>query len=313
MNALQALRDAVDQTPSGITGDETIQSAIRNATAIELACYWEATAPKAGNVHPTAAFDDCCYQDFCRAGKAIAPILAGLQPSDHSIMSMPIGERILRSIEATRSLTAANINLGIVLLVAPLAMANDRSGVSRILSSIDTAQTTLVYRAIGLAKPGGMNRSDVEAKWDVSASRDETANGAPKHTDASIDLIQAMRMARNHDRIARQYCEDFADFFDSVIPVVESELADTNDTSLAIVRAQIRLLADQPDSLIARKSGMEVAIEAMQLAAGCFDAQGNLKMASVAALDRWMRANGNRRNPGTTADLIAAAIYWLIR
>jgi triphosphoribosyl-dephospho-CoA synthase len=314
LTALQFLRNAVRLGPCKSTDDdETTQVAIRNAIAIELACCWEATAPKVGNVHPDAAFDDCCYEDFCRAGKCIGPILAGLHRSDQSTISMPIGERILTSIEATRSLTAANINLGIVLLIAPLALANDREDISGVLSAIDKGQTSLVYRAIGLAKPGGMNRPDLDAKWDVRERSDAKSSSNQLPPDDCIDLITAMRMARNHDRIALQYSEDFIDFFESVIPLVESELARIDAPCEAIVRAQLRLLADQPDSLIARKCGMEVAKEAMQRAADCFDAQGNLTKASVDALDRWMRADGNRRNPGTTADLIAAAIYWLIR
>lgn len=34
---------------------------------------------------------------------------------------------------------------------------------------------------------------------------------------------------------------------------------------------------------------------------------------SLAEFDTWLRADGHRRNPGTTADLIAAGLFVLLR
>ena len=46
------------------------------AEQIELACLIEATARKAGNVHPAASFDDLDYADFVDAARAVAEPLA---------------------------------------------------------------------------------------------------------------------------------------------------------------------------------------------------------------------------------------------
>jgi triphosphoribosyl-dephospho-CoA synthase len=300
LTALQMLREAVCHLSHCLPGDgDASENPIRNAVAIELACYWEATAPKVGNVHPDASFADCSYEDFCLAAKCVAPILAGADRTDESMAG--VGDRILRSIEATRRVTNANVNLGIVLLIAPLANTRDRGDVGRVLSTIDRQQSAMVYRAIGLAAPGGVKPAEVDSKWDVTSSPE------------AIDLIAAMRMARNRDRIAMQYADDFLDFFENVVPLMASELATKHQPGEAIVRAQLKMLAQRPDSLIARKCGTEIADEAQKRAAECFDDHGNLCPLAIEAYDQWLRADGNRRNPGTTADLIAAALYWLVR
>jgi triphosphoribosyl-dephospho-CoA synthase len=33
----------------------------------------------------------------------------------------------------------------------------------------------------------------------------------------------------------------------------------------------------------------------------------------MAELDSWLRADGNRRNPGTTADLVAGCLFAVLR
>jgi len=46
------------------------------AAQIEIACILEASAPKAGNVHPQASFVDLCFDDFVRAARLIAQPLS---------------------------------------------------------------------------------------------------------------------------------------------------------------------------------------------------------------------------------------------
>jgi triphosphoribosyl-dephospho-CoA synthase len=80
----------------------------------------------------------------------------------------------------------------------------------------------------------------------------------------------------------------------------------------SIVRAHVSLIAEHGDSLIYRKVGAEIAgrtstIAKQVLAAG---EPGNEDYyAALADFDFWLRSDGNRRNPGTTADLIAAALF----
>ncbi|MFM2001105.1 MAG: hypothetical protein RI963_531 [Planctomycetota bacterium] len=275
------------------------------ADAIRVACVWEATAPKVGNVHPGASFDDCDVEDFKRAGHAVAPILAGERDGERDQERHGkdgVGSRILEAIRATRQVTRANVNLGIVLLIGPMAAAEDRGGLGDVLDRLTPEDGRQVYEAIRLANPGGMRSGEVEPSRDVTRASGE-----------GIDLIAAMKEARNRDRIARQYADRFCDLLDNVVPTVATELVRHTDVGEGIVAAQMRLLATEPDSLILRKCGPQVAGEVRRRAASCWDSHGGLDPARVARLDRWLRADGNRRNPGTTADLIAAALFWLLR
>jgi len=72
-------------------------------------------------------------------------------------------------------------------------------------------------------------------------------------------------------------------------------------------------MARFPDSLISRKLGDSVAQKSAAMAAQCLDqltnADDDAFWRSVGDLDFWLRSDGHRRNPGTTADLITAALY----
>ena len=49
---------------------------VSRGLAAAVACVWEATARKPGNVHPAAAFADCSYLDFVLSAAA-----AGFAPA----------------------------------------------------------------------------------------------------------------------------------------------------------------------------------------------------------------------------------------
>src|SRR5439155_24171890 len=80
----------------------------------QLACIWEATARKPGNVHRFRDFDDASYLDFIVSAAAIGPVL-------ETASQRRIGENLLAAVQATRGVVASNTNLGIILLLTPLA------------------------------------------------------------------------------------------------------------------------------------------------------------------------------------------------
>ena len=67
--------------------------------------------------------------------------------------------------------------------------------------------------------------------------------------------------------------------------------------------------------MIVRKCGADVAKEAGRRAQRALEAADDedAYLAALADLDFWLRSDGHRRNPGTTADLLAAALFVLIR
>ena len=86
------------------------------ACAAQLACLLEVSAPKPGNVSPGRHFADARYEDFLASAAAIGEPLAGAG-------TRGIGATVRLAIEATARWTRSNTNLGIVLLLAPIARA----------------------------------------------------------------------------------------------------------------------------------------------------------------------------------------------
>ncbi len=71
-----------------------------------------------------------------------------------------------------------------------------------------------------------------------------------------------------------------------------------------------------PDSLIARKCGAEVAQKAADWAAEVLAAGepgSETYQQALSNLDFWLRSDHHRRNPGTSADLVTAALFAALR
>jgi triphosphoribosyl-dephospho-CoA synthase len=263
----------------------------------QIACIWEATARKPGNVHRYRDFADTAYADFLLSAAAIAPVMT-------SACQHRIGVTVMESVRATRRVVGTNTNLGIVLLLAPLATVPPeedlRRGAGRILAELDVEDARLVYEAIRLASPGGLGRAPEQ---DVREEPTQT-------------LRQIMGLAAERDLIARQYANGFAEVFDDGVPALRAGLEKIGSLEGAILFAHLCLLTNHPDTLIDRKRGRSEAEEAGQRAKAVLDAQWpgeRIGWAALAEFDAWLRAEGNQRNPGATADLLTACLFVLLR
>lgn len=267
----------------------------------QVACIWEATARKPGNVHRYCDFADTAYLDFLLSAAAIAPVMA-------SAGKQRVGTTILDAIIATRRVVRTNTNLGIVLLLAPLAATHDRAttqdvleqDLEYILAGLDIVDARLVFEAIRLSAPGGLGRV---AEQDV-------------HAEPTQGLRQVMALAAERDLVARQYANGFAEVFSEGIPALVTGLEYTGCIEGAIIFAHLELLSGRADTLIARKRGQAEAEEASKRAAAVLEASWPNERAGWTALqefDAWLRAIGNARNPGATADLLTACLFVLLR
>src|SRR3954451_6020495 len=104
----------------------------------QLACLWEVTARKPGNVHRFMDFEDASYVDFTASGAAIASVFDRIAlPHQRPYGRGAIGGTVLSAIRKTRLVTKTNTNLGVVLLLVPLALADKATslalGVGKIL------------------------------------------------------------------------------------------------------------------------------------------------------------------------------------
>jgi triphosphoribosyl-dephospho-CoA synthase len=269
--------------------DDVVRSA-------QLACVLEASAEKPGNITPSHDFDDTSYEDMLRSGIAL-----GLELGRAG--ERGVGETVLAGVRASRSVTGANTNLGIALLLAPLARAALRTGdgplherLAHVLRALTVDDARDAYAAIRLAGAGGL---DEPVEHDV---RDEP----------QVTLREAMTAAAQRDTIASEYVTEFSLTFELGLPALADALGDGLSPRDAIVELALRVLAAVPDTLIARKRGAEaagrVAAGAQRVLAsgGVRDAAGRT---ALAGFDASLRQEGNALNPGTTADLVTAVLF----
>ncbi len=267
---------------------------------IRAACVWEVTARKPGNVHPQAAFADVRFEDFIRSADVTAPVLAETQ-------RLGVGRAIREAVSVTCRAVGRNTNLGIILLVAPLAaVPRTRSlsdGIEDVLAGLTVDDAADCYAAIREAKPGGLGRAEAE---DVE-------------TRPTVTLREAMRLGADRDRIAAQYANGFRDVLGRGFDVLERypmDPADAASVEQSAVGLHLHLMAALPDTLIARKCGNETADDSAQRARRVLDAgwpSTDEGRQEIQRLDEWLRADGNRRNPGTTADFVAAILFAALR
>lgn len=264
---------------------------------IEAACVLEATATKPGNVHPECGFTDLQYSDFLSAAQAVRKPLA-------TASLRPVGATIRRAVIATRNVVPSNPNLGIILLLAPLAaVPPDDSlddGINEVLQSLSVEDAIDTYAAIRQAQPGGLGEVD-------SADVENTPD---------ITLLEAMRLARDRDLIARQYVTGFADVLQAGPRWFMDWQSQGLDWEQCIVGLYLDWMSTHPDSLVARKLGPDAARDVQSQAASVLAAgwpESDLARNQLREFDRWLRGDGNRRNPGTSADLVAATLFVVFR
>jgi len=153
--------------------------------------------------------------------------------------------------------------------------------------------------AIRVAQPGGLG----------TVNEQDVGNLPP------TDLVAAMTFAAERDLIARQYTNAFADILDFVAPTL-ARYAEAESMPNAIAHTHLATMAKYPDSLIRRKCGHEIAAEATERARRLLDvplATMTEQASELWKFDTWLRADGHRRNPGTTADMLAAALFVHLR
>jgi len=263
--------------------------------AAQLACLLEVSAAKPGNVSPGRHFSDLRYEDFLASAIAIGEPLAGAGQRG-------VGATIRAAIDATMQWTRSNTNLGIVLLCAPIARAvltegdDLRAGVRRVLASTTVEDAVETYAAIRRARPGGL---DTVAQQDV-------------RSEPTATLLEVMRLAAHRDTIAREYATGFETVFDTAVPALERARRDGLSWDDAVVETFLTLLISTLDTHIVRRSGEALAAR-VQARARAVMSRGGVRTEAgrqeLAAMDLALRDARNSGNPGTTADLTAAAIF----
>lgn len=258
------------------------------------ACELDVTVRKPGNVSVASPGHRMHAEQFIVSAQAAAVPLFD--------RGVPVGERIERAVAATQAAVGCNTNLGIVLLIAPLAAATEQPGalsspaalreaLSSVLAALDAADAAAAFRAIMLANPAGLGQA---AQADV-------------RTVPQMGLREVMVLAERRDLIARQYANGFADVFDAWQRDVPSGFLLAEAGAADVQRVYLGWLSRHPDSHIVRKHGEAVAHIVMSAAQVWFAHPAPGSAPGFAEWDQSLKASGV--NPGTSADLTVATLW----
>lgn len=268
--------------------------------AFLAACRLDVETPKPGNVSMQSAGHGMRAAQFITSAEVAADALL--------TRGAPVGRRVLDAVTRTRDAVGCNTNLGILLLVAPLAAALEdtarplsanpwRAATGRVLARLDIDDARLTYRAIALANPGGLGEAPEQSV----------------HKSPTLNLRDAMTLAAGRDSIARQYAEGFRDIFETGLAAFREMPAD--QPRIATLNVFLTFLGNWPDSHIVRKQGIAVA-QSVTLAARERHTQWRHALAqkrpdtAARPLDAWdAELKASAINPGTSADLTVATLF----
>jgi triphosphoribosyl-dephospho-CoA synthase len=298
---------------------EHVSECLQLAILLEVSSY-----PKPGNVHRTADFKKTRYEHFLASAVAVTPHFKlaaerGIMASTGKVGldQIHIGETIKSAVENIDAWQhGENTLLGTVILLSPIAAAAGmtfiedsfsiqklREKLRLVVESTTPADAVAVYDAIEIAKPGGLGKAP---KLDVT---DPTSR--QKILEEQITLFDVFKIASEYDSITYEWVNNYPITFDLGYPYFTQQLKETKDVNTATVHTFLKILAEVPDSLIARKVGLtkakEVSAQARQVleTGGLTTHTGKNKLWK---LDEKLRDSAHQLNPGTTADIVAAVL-----
>jgi triphosphoribosyl-dephospho-CoA synthase len=294
------------------------------ARCLELAILLEVSAHKPGNVSVITNFENTFYDHFLASAVAAsssfeAAAQKGIAVSQGKIdaSDVGVGQIIKRCISDINTWQhGGNTLLGAVILLSPVAIAAGmisstgnfdlqslRRNLKRVIESTTPVDALNLYAAIGIANPSGLGKAPA-----LDVTDPDSVN---RIIEEKISLYTVFKIAEKYDSICSEWVNNYPITFDLAYPSMTKRLRNGGDPVHAIVQTFLEVLAEVPDTFIARKTGIqksrEVSLEARQiLNLGGIETQAGRK--SLAEFDQELRRSGNLLNPGTTADILAAAL-----
>ncbi|WP_336343940.1 triphosphoribosyl-dephospho-CoA synthase [Halalkalicoccus ordinarius] len=271
------------------------RTAAQNA---ELALLLEvAGTPKPGNVDRRRDLSDLRFEQFLAGAVGAGEGLRDAEAGD------PIGEAFERAVGGMAAGHGQNTQFGALLLLVPLVRAAiedggtlSPEGVRRVVEATTVEDAAAFYRAFEYCEVFVDDPPEDAADLDVRRG----SEAVPALERRGLTLLDVMRLSEAEDDVAREWTGGFERSFRAAELITESEgpLSDRG------ARAFLDLLAERPDTLVAKKHGERVAEGAMERAKRTRDA-GDPD--AIEALAEAFVEEGI--NPGTTADIVAAGLF----
>jgi len=255
------------------------------------------STPKPGNVDRSHDFEEIKFHHFLISAVSAYPVFR-----QAALGGEPVGILIRRAVSAWRSWgLSQNTHFGTIALLVPLAKAAGRGGdlqeeAVRVLEETTVEDALEFYAAFRIA---GARVAEVE---DLSL---EDPRSSDRLLSEKRTLLDLMRLSCGHDLVAREWSTGFERSF-SLSRILEERVKDLGIND-GVVIAYLEALAQVPDGLVASKFGLAKAEEASERARAILGGEifETLRLAGDLD-DEFIEEDVN---PGSTADLIGAALF----
>jgi triphosphoribosyl-dephospho-CoA synthase len=292
---------------------------------LQLAIMLEVSAQKPGNVSFNSSFEKTRVEHFLASSVAAgstfqkaAHLGTSVAEKRLEVGKVGLGELIKDcTVDVDAWQKGGNTILGTVMLFVPIAVAAGitsmekdyvldfsklRKNIDLVIKSTTAWDSVHLYEAIDIANPSGLGGApDLDVTSPASKERLLKEN---------VGLFEVFKIASSYDDICFEWVHNYKVTFDLAYPYLMKQL-EGKSLNIAVVHTFLKVLSERPDTFIARKVGKEKALE-VSLAARKVLELGGLETVkgkkSLVELDKKLRLKGNSCNPGTTADLTAAAL-----
>jgi triphosphoribosyl-dephospho-CoA synthase len=271
--------------------------------------------PKPGNVHRTRDFPDMVFEDFLISGVVIGDTMKKaaqrgkeFSGKTNSIPKIEVGKLIKEAVVETDKWIANNTNLGIIMLLTPLSaaagMVDDIDeipyNIDEMLRSTTPNDAANLYEAINIAEAGGMGVQD-----ELDVGSEDAKNELMKK---GINMFDVLDLSSQWDMLAYELTRTMPITFGIGYPTFK-EVKESHGINKATVQTFLTILSIYPDTLIARKYGLETAQEVSVDASLIIKEGGVLTEKGMDMLNNFDQDLIEKNlNPGTTADLTASSV-----
>jgi triphosphoribosyl-dephospho-CoA synthase len=271
------------------------RSTVQNA---ELALLLEVTGtPKPGNVDRERDFENLRFEHFMAGAVGARPGLELAADGER------VGHAFERAVAGMADQSAGNTQFGALLLLVPLVRAaarGDRSpgGVEAVVAETTVEDAAGFYRAFDHVD---VSVADPPAEMDALDVR-RGSGAVPALRERDLTLADVMERSADRDGVAREWTSGFERSFPAADRIAELD----GPVADRAARVFLELLAAEPDTFVVINHDEATAEAVRQRAAAALDGDADPDAMAAEFVERGI-------NPGTTADLTAAALFLALR
>ena len=266
----------------------------------QLALLLEVTGtPKPGNVDREHEYEDLRFEHFAAGAVGSREGLSLAADPD----GPGVGAAFETAIEGMSGQRGGNTQFGALLLLVPLVRAaarGDRSpgGVEAVVAETTVEDAAGFYRAFDHVD---VSVADPPAEMDALDVR-RGSGAVPALRERDLTLADVMERSADRDGVAREWTSGFERSFPAADRIAELD----GPVADRAARVFLELLAAEPDTFVVINHDEATAEAVRQRAAAALDGDADPDAMAAEFVERGI-------NPGTTADLTAAALFLALR